>query len=83
MPNAWNYATLNNLIVGNNRLSVKYTKTQNRVRCIIRSAEPDWKIHFVVGKNTSNIFLNNKTTKSNKQQVELTGIDNTIEYTIN
>ena len=83
MPNAWNYATLNNLIVGNNRLSVKYTKTQNRVRCIIRSTEPGWKIHFVVAKNTSNIVLNNETTKSNKQQVELTGIDNTIEYTIN
>ncbi|HAH25549.1 MAG TPA: hypothetical protein DCL77_17625 [Prolixibacteraceae bacterium] len=82
MPTAWDHATLNNLIVGNTRLSVQYTKIQNRVKCIIRSTEPGWKIHFVVDKNSSNIVLNNETTKSYQQRIELTGLDNTIQYTI-
>ena len=83
MPITWNYATLNNLIVGTTRFSVQYTKIKDKVKCVIRSTKPGWKIHFIVDKNTSNIVLNNKPTKPDKLKVELTGIDNTIQYTIN
>ncbi|HEY3370429.1 MAG TPA: hypothetical protein VGK10_06255 [Prolixibacteraceae bacterium] len=82
MPKDWEDATLNNLIIGNTRLSVQYTKKENRVKCIIHSTEPGWKIHFVVGKHTGNFVLNNEPAKPDKQLVELKGIDNIIEYTI-
>ena len=82
MPTAWKYARLNNLMVGSNRLSVHYIKNKNVITCNIHSTEPGWKIHFVVDKNTRNIVVNNKPAKSLKQAVELTGISNTIQYTI-
>ena len=82
MPTTWKYARLNNLMVGSNRLSVHYIKNKNVITCNIHSTEPGCKIHFVVDKNTRNIVVNNKPAKSLKQAVELTGISNTIQYTI-
>ena len=83
MPKDWNNASLNNLIIGQTKLSIQYTKIKDRIKCIIRSTEPGWKIHFIVDKNTSNIVLNNKPIKPGKLKVELTGIDNTVQYTNN
>lgn len=82
MPESWNYAILNNLIVRNNRLSVHYIKTKNIITCHVTSTEPDWKIHFIVNKNTSNIVLNDIPLKFNSP-IELTDMTNTIQYTIN
>lgn len=56
---------------------------KDRIKCVIHSAEPGWKIHFMVDKNTSKIVLNNKPIKSDKQQIQLTGMNNTIQYSHN
>lgn len=83
MPVSWKYATLNNLIVGDTRLSVKYTKTGNKVRCTIHSSEPGWKIYFLFDKSAGSVVINKQTARPEKNEVLLTGSDNTIEYSLN
>jgi len=83
MPTTWKYATLNNLIIGDNRLSIHYSKIKNAVTCAVQLAKPGWKIQFNVNKSTRNIVVNKKRILPNNNRVELTGMDNSIQYTIN
>lgn len=83
MPTTWKDASLNNLLVGAAKVSVKYAKTQNSITCTVHVSEPGWKIHFVVGNNAGIIVVNNQRANAVGQQVELTGPDNTVQYTIN
>lgn len=83
MPTDWNYATLNNLIVGNTKISVQYTKAGNKIACTISSTKPGWKIIFKLCKKASNVVVNKSHITSGKQQLELTGSKNTVQYTIN
>jgi hypothetical protein len=83
MPSTWNNAELKKLIIGNNRFSVIYSRMNNKITCILYSTEPGWKIHFVVNKNCSILVLNNKPLNIPSGRVELTGMNNTVQYTIN
>jgi len=84
MPTSWEYATLNNLIVGNTRFSVQYKKKNYVITCSIHSTEPGWNIHFKVSNDVKSIQLNKQTVElSSNEQIELKGTDNEIEYTVN
>jgi len=82
MPTAWNNAELKNLIVGNNRLCIHYTKTTNRITCEINSSEPGWKIHFLTEVNANEFDINQKQLINVNHSVELTGIHNKISYSL-
>jgi len=83
MPSDWHYATLNELLVGNNKLSVHYAKTGKRISFKISSTESGWKIHFMLNDKAENILLNNSSIPSNKRKIELTGLKNTISLDLN
>lgn len=83
LPTAWKYAILNNLIVSDTRLSINYTKTDNRVKCTVHSTKNSCLIHFVLDKNTTNVVINKKVILPEKNEVVLNGNDNSVEYTIN
>ena len=64
MPSQWNKASLHNLLIGNNKLSIDYKKLNNKISCSIQSTEPGWKIHFI----------------TDKKVIELTGSKNAVQY---
>jgi len=82
MPTSWNNAELKNLIIGNNRLSIQYAKTNNRITCKINSSEPGWLIHFLTDANANEFDINQKHLINVNHSVELTGIHNKISYSL-
>ena len=80
MPLQWNYASLKNLLVGNNKLSVDYKKEDNKITCSIRSSEPGWKIHFITAKDAISVHVNDQLIFTN--QIELKGLKNTLQYKV-
>jgi hypothetical protein len=80
MPSKWNDASIKNLLIGNNKLSIDYKKEKNQIKCIIQSTDPGWKIHFVIDKQELPILVNKKMVDANKQTIELTGLKNSIQY---
>ena len=82
MPASWNHAALKDLIVGNNRISIRYTKSNSRITCEINSSESEWRIHFLREPNAKDFNLNQKQLFNVNQSVELTGIHNKISYSL-
>lgn len=83
MPASWPYATIKNLLIGNTKLSIDYTRKKNTVKCNIRLTEPGWKIHFITGPNAGGVIINNRHLKHGNEEFLLTGIANSIQYTTN
>ena len=80
MPLTWTYANLKNLIIGNNLLSIHYSKENSQVLCRVQSIQPGWKIHFVVDKNVREVFINKSLVAPVHHQVNFTGTDTTVQY---
>jgi hypothetical protein len=81
MPAEWKQASIKNLLVGNTKISIDYTKENNRVTCKIQSSAPGWKIHFVTGTTNGTLIVNKKIVALPGPVVELGGASNNIEYT--
>jgi glycogen debranching enzyme len=69
MPDQWKDATLNNLLIGNSKISVHYKKQNGVVSCEVYSSEPGWKLRFVTPQGSISVILNKKP---------FTGIWNTV-----
>jgi len=80
MPTAWKYATLKNLMVGNNRLTIEYKKNNNLITCRILSTMTGWKIHFIVDKSVRDVVINNNLVTPVGQQVEFSGTDTAVQF---
>ena len=48
MPREWNEASLENVIIANNEISVFYTKTEGTMRIEVYQSKPDWIIELQV-----------------------------------
>lgn len=82
MPESWEYATLNDLLIGNAKLSLQYKKKNNLIMCNVCLTKPDWIIHFVLDANSKNVIVNEKMVISDKQSIDLRGTNNTIQFTL-
>ncbi|HEY2347548.1 MAG TPA: hypothetical protein VGH64_00970, partial [Puia sp.] len=60
MPDKWNEAKLDNLLIGNSKISVHYKKQNGIVSCEVSSSEPGWKMHFVMPQGSNSVILNKK-----------------------
>ena len=58
-PTKWGYAKLDNILIGDNKLSIDYKKgDKNRCAYVIKSEKENWKILFELPKNAKNIEVN-------------------------
>jgi hypothetical protein len=62
-PETWGNASIKNVIIGDNLLSVDYRKSGETKEYIIKNTKPLWTIKLYVGFSR-NIFLNGKKTMS-------------------
>ena len=80
MPSAWKDASLQNLLIGNTKLSIQYKKQGNNITCVTASTEPGWKIHFVLDKKITHVLVNHQKSNIRNHTLELTGNKNTITF---
>jgi glycogen debranching enzyme len=67
MPDKWKEASLNNLLVGNTKISIHYRKENGIVYCEMKSSEPGWKLRFIRPSGNDAVILNNKKLTQNDQ----------------
>ena len=79
IPEDWEYAKLDNLLVGNNQLSIDYQKSGQQKSFVIFCTENGWNLHFTIPVNCKSIKINGKKIPANSGSIDLTGIKNTIE----
>jgi hypothetical protein len=80
MPESWEYATINDLLIGNAKLSLQYKKKNNLIMCNVSMTKPDWIIHFVLDADNENVIVNKKMVVSDKRSLDLKGTNNTIQF---
>jgi hypothetical protein len=71
MPKQWNIATLKNLRVGDNKISIFYTKSNNQITLKIISEKSGWKFHIPMNDYDRNVKVNNHYARINGNQLEL------------
>ena len=79
IPEDWEYAKLDNLLVRNNQLSIDYQKSGQQKSFVISCTENGWNLHFTIPVNCKSIKINGKEIPANSGSIDLTGIKNTIE----
>lgn len=72
MPSDWNEASLENVQVGQNSLSIKYTKNEEGERVVITQTDPGFRIVFPL-KERSVELVSGTTLQRTATQLELTG----------
>ena len=80
LPDQWKYATLNNLLIGNSKISVHYQKQNGIVSCTVYSSEPGWKLHFIAPRNSSSLTMNKRPITASRLWISLGIIQNVIKY---
>lgn len=80
MPSKWNEASLKNVLIGDNHLSMVFHRTATgRQVYQITSSRPDWKLKFKVPKQE--IYVNGKKqNQPSSGYILMTGKNNTIAY---
>lgn len=66
MPSKWGYAKLENLLIGNTKLSVDFKKDCNKSVYIISCSEPGWKIEFNAPADVRDICLDGNKVLTDK-----------------
>lgn len=79
MPSAWGHASIDNVLIGNNSLSMDYHRENNSINYKITTAQPDWTIVFHLPQNTKSVLVNGKTTSVNNGTVLLNGKENKLK----
>ena len=80
MPSHWNDASIKNVLVGSNKISMDYKKRGRNVCCALRSNEDGWRFPFVLPSGARALAVNGKAVEGGVSVVELQGNENTIEY---
>lgn len=78
MPSKWHEASLDDLIVGSNRISISFEANASTKRYHVRSAEHDWTFRFRVPAGATRIHLNGQPVDS--RDIIFTGQDNVITF---
>jgi hypothetical protein len=76
-PEAWGNASIKNVIIGDNLLSVDYRKSGELKQFTVKMTKPLWKVKLYVGSR-SQILLNGKNVKPQKGYIILKGEVNRI-----
>jgi len=79
MPSAWNFAKLDNLLVGNTKLSIDFKRQEGKQVYKITSSQDLWKIDFIIPGKFQYIRINGKEITSTDGKVSVQGKENTIE----
>lgn len=83
IPTGWDFAKLENLLIGENSLSIDF-KRENRSHVFtVESEKENWTIYFKLPDNVSELKLNGEQMNSELKELELKGKGNVIEYVIN
>ncbi|GAB2619317.1 hypothetical protein [Belliella aquatica] len=64
MPSAWNEAKIENVIISDNSISMKFKKEGNEIEIEITQENGDWEIHFDPS------FYQFKSLKLNNNEIE-------------
>ncbi|WP_051697534.1 hypothetical protein [Prevotella sp. 10(H)] len=79
MPTDWNFAKLDNLLVGNTKLSIDFKRENNKQVYKITILEDAWTIDFFLPRNGKSIKVNGKEASIEDGKVVLSGKENTVE----
>lgn len=79
MPSEWNFARLENLLVGDTKLGVDFRREDNRQVYTITSAQEGWNIDFIVPRNGKSVKVNGKDEAAPDGVVSIKGKENRIE----
>lgn len=79
MPSGWDYAQLNNLLVGDTKLSIDFRKENGKQVYKITSSQENWNIDFIVPENTKSVKVNGKDMSPDEKKISVKGIENIIE----
>jgi len=77
-PGAWGNASIKNVIIGDNLLSVDYRKSGNTKEYTVKMTKPLWTVKLYVGPH-SKILLNGKSVKPQNGYIILKGEVNRIQ----
>lgn len=72
MPSDWNEASLDNVVIGQNSLSIRYSKDEEGERLIITQTDPGFRIVFPI-KERSVELVSGTSLQRTATQLELTG----------
>ncbi|MDQ6891000.1 MAG: hypothetical protein M3Z56_12070, partial [Bacteroidota bacterium] len=76
-PSAWKYASIKNVVIGDNLLSINYRKLSTSKEYIIKSSRPQWALKFYVGTYRT-VFLNGKNVQPQNGYIILKGNINKV-----
>ncbi|MGI6242621.1 MAG: hypothetical protein ACOYJK_03665 [Prevotella sp.] len=79
MPSAWSHASIDNVIIGDNSLSMDYHKQDNSISCKITSTQPNWTIVYRLPKDAKSVMVNGKVTTASNGTVMLSGKTNNLK----
>ena len=89
MPSAWHSASIKNVLIGDNSLSVSMKSDSSRataegqtVSYTVCSRQPGWTINFRLPDAAHNVSLNGRTLSGDSRQVVMRGTRNTIEFSL-
>ncbi|MCC8152755.1 MAG: hypothetical protein LIP01_00165 [Tannerellaceae bacterium] len=80
IPSGWEYATLENLIIGNMFLSMDYKKQKDSVTWDIQCTEHDWTIDFQLPDSVTVVTVNDKPVTISNGMIRLAGKENSIMF---
>jgi hypothetical protein len=78
MPQKWNNASINNVLVGTNKLGVSFNQKRGKNTWNINLSEDGWKVIFHLPRNVHDVKVNGKIFAGSI--IELYGRNNVIEY---
>lgn len=80
MPSAWEYATLERLLIGDTDLSIDFKKSNGRSTYVIDLTQAGWSVDFVLPDSVKSVKVNGKEIQADQKPIILTGVKNSIEY---
>lgn len=80
MPSGWEFAKLERLLIGNNKLSIDYKKADNKRIYIVENSQDGWTVNFRLPEGINSAKVNGKEAIINDGTINLTGTKNTIEF---
>lgn len=83
LPSSWNEAKIENVVIGDNEISITYEVIDGILKAEIRQKKGDWKIKFEIPEAAKGKpFLNGKETEPKQGALVFDGSKNTVEIAI-
>ena len=80
-PSVWKYASIKNVIIGDNLLSINYRKLPAAKEYIIKITRPHWTTKLYIGSYTT-VLLNGKNVQPKNGYIILKGILNKVRIVL-